>query len=261
MVKVQEKLDKNAKNEILEWIMPFDYGPIHSDKFEMREPGTCQWFLDTDEYQNWLQNESQTLFCHGMPGAGKTIIASTVINDILDRRHDNSTVGLAYVYCEVGRQLEQTADHIMRSLLKQLVKSLESIPGCVMDLYTKRNRDGVRPQLNEISQALRSVMASYSRVYIIFDALDECDTDCLRKLLSEISNLRHQHPINTFATSRLVETSGPLEPDVIVEIIAHEGDIRKHLHNKLLGSNLSSKLTESDCAEIIDHITVAANGM
>ncbi|KAI8724397.1 hypothetical protein NCS52_00008900 [Fusarium sp. LHS14.1] len=36
----------------LEWLTPIDYAPQHNDLFRQRQPGTGQWFLDTQEFQD-----------------------------------------------------------------------------------------------------------------------------------------------------------------------------------------------------------------
>ncbi|RYO87951.1 hypothetical protein DL766_010235 [Monosporascus sp. MC13-8B] len=67
---------------ILDWITPIDYTPQQNDYFSRRQAGTGEWLLDSTEYQAWLKTDGQTLFCPGIPGAGKTILASVVIENI-----------------------------------------------------------------------------------------------------------------------------------------------------------------------------------
>ncbi|RYP68408.1 hypothetical protein DL771_006672 [Monosporascus sp. 5C6A] len=81
--------------EVLDWITPVDYGPQQSDFLRRRQPGTGKWLLDSEEYQNWLNASKQTLFYPGIPGAGKTILASIVIDDLCNKFRENTTVGIA----------------------------------------------------------------------------------------------------------------------------------------------------------------------
>ena len=100
--------------------MPFDYGSQQSDYFGNRQSGTGQWFLESAEYQAWLKTKAQTLFCPGIPGAGKTVLTSIVVNNLHERYHDDANVGIAYVYCNFRRQDEQKLDHLLAGLLRQL---------------------------------------------------------------------------------------------------------------------------------------------
>jgi hypothetical protein len=38
------------------------------------------WLLDSDEFQKWLKQSGQTMFCPGILGVGKTILASIVVD-------------------------------------------------------------------------------------------------------------------------------------------------------------------------------------
>lgn len=113
-------LNVGKDRKILDWLNPFDYGPQHSDYLARRQPGTGKWLLDSVEYQTWLAARQQTLFCPGMPGAGKTILASAVIDDLERRFGDDNTSAIAYVYCNFKRKDEQRIDALLGSLVKQL---------------------------------------------------------------------------------------------------------------------------------------------
>jgi hypothetical protein len=84
---------------ILDWLTPVNYGSQQSDYFGNRQEGTGQWFLESAEYREWLDADGKTLFCPGIPGAGKTILSSIVINDLHTRFSDNPKIGIAYIYC------------------------------------------------------------------------------------------------------------------------------------------------------------------
>ncbi|KAK5997636.1 Ankyrin-2 [Cladobotryum mycophilum] len=88
--KVEEQVDKvivtskrAEERKILDWLTPINYGPQQSDISRLLQSGTCQWFLDSPEYRTWVDSdEGQISFCPGIPGAGKTVLTSTV-NDVL----------------------------------------------------------------------------------------------------------------------------------------------------------------------------------
>src|SRR5262249_50622350 len=67
---------------ILDWITTIDYGPQQSDFISQRQTGTGQWLLDSAEFKTWVGSNEQTMFCPGIPGAGKTILTSIVIDEL-----------------------------------------------------------------------------------------------------------------------------------------------------------------------------------
>jgi Cdc6-like AAA superfamily ATPase len=228
---VRVKLDGKEDLEILNWLTPIDYGPQHSDFLKRRQPGTGQWLLDSVKYQAWLNTAKQTLFCPGIPGAGKTILTSIVVDNLCNRFHD-AAVGIAYVYCNFRRKDEQKIDALLASLLKQLAQSQVSLPGSVKDLYDRHKKKQTRPSSDEISIVLQSTAGSYSRVFIIVDALDECQVSdaCRTKLLSEIFSLQAKHGANLFTTSRFIpEITEKFQSSISLEIRASIEDVRRYL--------------------------------
>jgi hypothetical protein len=102
----------------------------------------------------------------------------------------------------------------------------------------------------------------YSRVFIIIDALDECQAsdNCRSRFLSEIFNLQIKCGANIFATSRFI-------PDIIkkfngsktLEIRAHDQDILKYLDGRI--SQSESNCLKTYREEIKTEITKAVDGM
>ncbi|KAF9760724.1 hypothetical protein IL306_004166, partial [Fusarium sp. DS 682] len=126
------------QKEVFDWISPVDYAPQQSDIFSRREPGTGEWLLESREYKSWLKGDKQTLFCPGIPGAGKTIMASIVVNSLLESFHSESNIGVAYIYCNFRRRHEQQASDLVANILKQLSENQPSVFKPVEDLYNKR---------------------------------------------------------------------------------------------------------------------------
>jgi hypothetical protein len=228
-----DKLSREKEHEtILEWLTSTEYAPQQSDNLRRRQPGTGQWLLDSAEYQAWLHTSNQTLFCPGIPGGGKTILTSVVVHDICNRFHNDTTIGIAYLYCNFRRQEEQHVEYLLANLLKQLAQGQSPLPGTVKELYNQHKVRRTRPLRDEISRALQSVANMYSRVFIVVDALDECqETDGSRtKLLTEIFSLQSKNGLNLFATSRLIpEIKKNFESCLSLEIRASHEDIWNYL--------------------------------
>ena len=68
---------------LMRWICPIDYHVQQQDFIDRHQAGTGQWFLQATEYQEWDRSRDVTLFCPGIPGAGKTIMAALIIDYLL----------------------------------------------------------------------------------------------------------------------------------------------------------------------------------
>ncbi|KAH8722848.1 nucleoside phosphorylase domain-containing protein [Phaeosphaeriaceae sp. PMI808] len=260
---MMSRLDRKEDVEILDWLTPVEYGPQHSDFLRERQPGTGQWLLESAEYQTWLNSGKQTLFCPGIPGAGKTMIATTVINDLALRFRQNGSIGIAYLYCNFRQRDEQAAEDLLASLLKQLSRSRSSLPESVQDIYNQHVKKRTRPSLDEISRALHSVVATLSRAFIIVDALDECQVSdsSQNKFLSEISNLETSGA-NIFITSRFIlDITERFKGKLTLEIRASNDDVQEYLGGRM--SKLSGFIGRDRQlqAEIKTGIVLSVNGM
>jgi hypothetical protein len=248
--------------QILKWLTPIDYAPQQTDYIRRRQPGTGYWLLDSAEYQTWLKVGKQSLFCPGIPGAGKTILTSIVVNDLCKRYRNNATVGIAYVYCNFQQKDDQKAQGLLASLLKQLSQEQPSLPESVKALYDHCKEKRIEPSLDEISRSLQSVAAMYSRVFIIVDALDECQVsdNCRSIFLLEIFNLQVKCGTNVFATSRFIpEITEKFNESMSLEIRARDEDVQKYLDGCI--SQSESKFLKSYREEIKAEITKAVDGM
>jgi hypothetical protein len=187
-------------------------------------------------FQTWLNTAKQTLFCPGIPGAGKTILTSIVIEALTIRFSKDPTIGIAYIYCNFQRQDEQKIDDLLASLLKQLAESQPSLPSTVKDLYDRHKTKWTRPSLDELSRSLQAVTTLYSRVFLIVDALDECQMSdgCRQRFLSGLFNLQAKCGVNLFATSRPISSiEKEFKGNTMLEIRASEEDVRRYLEGHM----------------------------
>ncbi|KAF4997410.1 hypothetical protein FDECE_12088 [Fusarium decemcellulare] len=229
----QMSLDDKAA---LDWITPIDYAPQQSDIYNRRQPGTGEWLIESDEFQDWLKADQQTLFCPGIPGAGKTMLTSIVVNHLLQVSYEDRTIGVAYIYCDFRRHNDQKGSDLIASLLKQLCQGRGTLPEGVKMLFSKHQAPRTHPSLSELRRALQEVAAEYSRVLLVVDALDECETadGCLIHFLEHIFNLQAETNTNLFATSRFIpEIMQKFEQARSLEIRATQHDVRRYLDDRM----------------------------
>jgi Cdc6-like AAA superfamily ATPase len=192
-----------------------------------------------------VEGKRKTLFCPGIPGAGKTMIASIVVNHLKTSFPDDKT-GIAFLYCTYKRQDSQKVDHLLASLLGQLAAWQPTVPKSVCGLYDQHRR-GEKPRLSqdEIREALCSVIKNYSRAFIIIDALDECKADhVFNELLSDIYELQEGSDIRLMVTFRPSIVPKPPDSVTELEIRAYKEDIEEYLDGRM--SELRSVVQENN---------------
>ena len=212
----------------------------------------------------WLKSPGKTLFCPGIPGAGKTILTAIVIDDIYSRFKRDTSVGIAYLYCDFRRQHEQKPENLLANVLKQLAQQQASMPDGVQTLYDQYKDRPKRPTLGEILDILHSVSILYQRVYIIVDAVDECQVTngCRTRLLSGIFEVQARVRANIFSTSREnPEIVEKFKESISLEIRAKDEDVKTYLagHMERLPPFVLSRLELQN--EVKAKISEAANGM
>lgn len=249
---------------ILDWITSMNYASHQSIFINKRQTGTGQWLLDSEQFHSWVETKKQTLFCPGIPGAGKTILTSIVVEELTTRFADNNNIGIAYLYFNIQQQLEKNAGDFLASLLKQLTQRRPSPPKAVESLYNMHKAMQTRPLFDELSATLQSVASLYSRVFIVIDALDECQTsgDCQQRFLTEVLTLQDTCEVNIFATSRPIpEIKNRFKEIIPLEIRASPEDVRTYIDGHI--SHLPSFVGRSPDLqeEIKAEIIKAVDGM
>lgn len=229
-----QQVEDTKRLEVLNWLTVDDGTSQQVDAISRRQEGTGQWLLKSDKYQHWVHTRNKTLFCPGIPGAGKTICSAIVIEDLASRRQIQEDIGLAYLYCAFGRQQEQTIDNLLLALLRQLSDRQSSLPDPVKILFEKHQEKKTRPSTREIVTTLRSVAAAYSTVFIVVDALDECEPSCCKVLVDKMFAIQAASGANLFTTSRPLDIAERFKGSMTIEIRANEDDVREYIDKNMM---------------------------
>jgi hypothetical protein len=268
VVKLVRHQDDQEYRAILDWLTPVDYTLQQNDFIGRRQAGTGQWLLDSPEFNTWVETDKQTLFCPGIPGAGKTILTSVVVEDLETLFQNNKSIGIAYLYCNFRRQAEQKTADLLASLLKQLALG-QSLLESLKSLYNSHRHKRTRPSLDEISRSLQSAAVKYSRVFIVVDALDECQASdgCRSRFLLEIFALQAKCRANIFATSRFIpEITTKFNQSMLIEIRASDEDVLRYLEghmgqlpsfverNRQLQEEIKTKISDAVDGMYVPHL-------
>ncbi|KAJ6563628.1 hypothetical protein DFH09DRAFT_920088, partial [Mycena vulgaris] len=230
------------RDKIIEWFSPLNFFLQHADIFSARQPGTGQWFLEDKSFKEWKSGTGKVLWCPGMPGAGKTVLASIVAND-LQVNLDSQISGVAVLYLNHKETEAQSPSNLLAGIWRQLVFG-KPISPVVHQLYGKHLEQRTRPSLEDVSCVLHSTISEHSNVFLIVDALDEYpeqQRDILLRCLSALGLT-----VSLMLTSRPhINLDHVFESPETLEIRATEDDIRRYLDRQIVGSFRLSRHIEN----------------
>lgn len=181
----------------------------------------------------------------------------------MKRHRNDGRVGIAYIYCNFRRPSDQKAEKMLASLARQLCTTVGSTPATLRKIYEKHEGRGTRPSIEETLSVLRDVTASYTTVFIVIDALDECQEDDGQrsKFLSQIKDLQSQRGIKLLATSRhILDIEAEFEGSPSVEILAVDDDVRRFVEGRISRSRFVRQSPEL-ADEAKNGIVQSAQGM
>jgi len=260
---MQKRQESIENDKMVAWLSTSNYPAQQSDHIERRQKETGLWFLNSPAFRAWLDEPKGSLFCPGIPGAGKTMIAAVAIDHLLVTKR-SSTVGVAYIYHNYKEKTEQTLGNLLSAVLKQLVQGQPSMAKLVMPLYEKHTNQGTRPTWSEFYSAIESVCASHSTVYIVLDALDECahSENTCDEMLDQLRNLQLQVDVRLMATSRFI-------PDIVqrfvgkrtIEVRASDHDVKRFIEGQIPQLPRCIKKDPALQAMVQEKIVEAVDGM
>ncbi|KAJ7476772.1 hypothetical protein FB451DRAFT_1461160 [Mycena latifolia] len=230
------KAEKRQK--ILDWMSPLNFLQRQADVFSALQTGTGEWLLSEAVFQDWEAGASKVLLCKGIPGAGKTVLASLVVHH-LETRARTTDIGLACIYLNHKETETQTITNLLGGVWRQLMLG-KPISATVQNLYDYHNERQTRPQLKEVCKALDSAVAQYPMVFLVIDALDEYPEQHRHLFFKYLGTFGPQ--VNIMMTSQPHINVDAQFPNLkIMELCATEDDIHKYLDTQIQNSVRLSK--------------------
>ncbi|KAK6212828.1 hypothetical protein LQW54_004917 [Pestalotiopsis sp. IQ-011] len=83
-----------------------------------RYPGSGRRLLESEAYTTWKTGDSSFLWLYGIPGCGKTILTSTVIEDL--QKSQSLAQALLYFYFDFTDSRKQSFENTLRLLVWQI---------------------------------------------------------------------------------------------------------------------------------------------
>ncbi|SCV59497.1 uncharacterized protein FFFS_14066 [Fusarium fujikuroi] len=191
---------------ISRWLNPSDPSVDHNKARQTCHSGTGEWLLKSPQYLTWKSRDNSFLWLSGNSGTGKTVLSSTVIEDIRNSslpQLRNCTV--LYFYITFTDTQKQSIEAILRSLIHQLYCSRPESRHPITTIYSECGRGSTQPSIEQLKSTFRDMLSTTAEVFVSIDALDEYKNRSVQRdeLLSWIESFRNG-PTNThlLVTSR-----------------------------------------------------------
>lgn len=249
---------------MLSWFTPLQPEKTHLDTRERRLPGTGEWLLQKSEFKAWRDDTtaSKVLWCHGIPGAGKTILSSLVFDHLT--RQLPKECAVTVFYCDYREQGSQSTFDIVASMLKQLASLSPVVMEMMRQSYKNCSLQGLHDRLffSELDSLFREACGQFTQVYLVIDALDECDPKDHRKPFLEW--IRSLDFCRVFLTSRPhpddLKKAFKSHPQITIE--ASNDDIEKYLRATIAGNDNAADIMDDNLVQhVVTTITENAQGM
>ncbi|KAI9765534.1 MAG: hypothetical protein M1840_007360 [Geoglossum simile] len=228
------------REKIHRWLSAPDPSLNHNEAHRKRQATTGTWLVESRRFVDWKATQDSFLWLHGIPGCGKTVLASTIIENVLHHCHLDPALAVAYFYFDFNDIEKQRHENMIRSLIAQLSIQSASIPQALESLFSSCMNGARQPVTDALLETLRQMIREFTEVFIILDALDECKER--QELLEDIGKIAEWKAgkLHILATSRRekdieeqIEPQANQEENICIQSALVNDDIRAYIHERL----------------------------
>ncbi|MCJ1457100.1 hypothetical protein MMC28_007466 [Mycoblastus sanguinarius] len=186
-----EKANKESDHRrIIAAIPSVNNDSKHRKLQDLRYSGTGDWIFRHEAFRKWKNAAgSSSLCCHGIPGCGKTVLASTIIDELQRTARSSQKPHIVYYYCDYADQRTLQADRILGTLLKQFFFG-GCIPKEIEVQIPPGYGDGAEMLgVSELMDLVRTATMLSSASFIIIDGLDECEKEPRQQMIGFLGRI------------------------------------------------------------------------
>jgi ankyrin repeat domain-containing protein 50 len=183
-------------------------------------------------------------------------ISSSIVDKLSKAKYRDSSLGLAFFYCDGNYSEKQDRRYILGSIARQLLPPASHL---FEQLKALRNRGSLRPDI--LVATIERIASSYRHVYIVIDGLDECAN---RESLLDILSTLEIENVNLFVTSRCekdIELAFEGKESLEVDQECIQIDIEAHIQWILDNNKKLQRIKPDFKAEIKQQLAKKSAGM
>ncbi len=270
-ITLENSANTHQKN-ILAWLNGSDPTTRYANALKGRHTGTGSWYISSEAFDRWTKEPNSISWLWGIPGCGKTVLSTTIIERLMEMCSHDQHLGLAYFYFAFDDQAFQSVEGLIRSLVTQLCARSTSIPQCIESLYSQCSEgrsQPIPPSYDSLRIVLSQLCGCFKELYIVLDALDECTERHELVLAVEEIVAWQKSGLHLLTTSRreleLEECMNTLAKEVDrigIQGMPVEADINSYVRGRLCTDRRLKRWNRTELAEdIAMTLTSEAHGM
>ncbi|CAI4219514.1 unnamed protein product [Parascedosporium putredinis] len=230
------------------------------------------WVFEDPSFKAWWDPEGsdhRTLYINAVPGAGKSMLVTTILNSILDkalRSPSGCWKPILYFYCRHNQENKRTFRGILRSMLHQLLSQDAAL--CDTAYEELQAFDAVKLRSTAwLSAYLKEILPMYSKSYLLIDGLDECTDLEARKALDWCLSLEKggtDHAVRVlFSGQRSVELFEKLSgyPSIALEFSPHLRDLKRYCLSRRDEFCEKFPFSQAEATAVVNKVENEAAGM
>lgn len=198
---------------------------------------TGSWLICGKQYNQWKCFSRSLFWIHGTAGCGKTILSSTIVEDLLLHCGSDPNLVVAYFYFKMDDVSKRNHTGLLRSLIKQVFERSNRSSQALTQLFGKGDQ---QPTSSQLLSTLYNMVSEFGHTYIVLDALDECEErDDLFEVLEEMGRWEGVN-IHLLLTSRdekdikdSIESIDMNQDHIKLSAAVTKEDIRTYIRERL----------------------------
>ncbi|KAL2024217.1 hypothetical protein VTK56DRAFT_9373 [Thermocarpiscus australiensis] len=259
---LRQHIEEEVGRKAFHWLNPPDVTRNLRAALGKRQPGTGDWFISSSSFRTWLSTP-QFLWLTGIPGAGKTVLSSTIVATLLSQE-ERSSNAVVFFYFDFQNMSQQQPDALLRAVLAQLAVRSPAAFKYLRELHDACSASGSpEPSWNGLLDTVMTALTGFPRIFLVVDALDECSDR--RTLLRHIKALRELPNVHVIALSRRERDIELALQNVAIEVQLTAADVDKdiaaYIKHRMAESQDMKYWRAEDKERVQAHLTSKAGGM
>ncbi|KAJ5768868.1 hypothetical protein N7520_003427, partial [Penicillium odoratum] len=201
--------DLERSRVVFNWLKSpqMDTDQYNFTKVRADYPDSGKWLLDNQSFKEWFDPSypkiPPLLWVNGIPGSGKTILASFVVEEA---RKLATKPTVLFFYCKHDDPEHDNFLALARGILAQILHQDKDL---LLYFYQERcnSKEAVLAVPDQVRRLLTFAFQNCKNAYIILDGLDECKRDDRKDIVQWFIKLVESLPVSESSRLRCLFTS------------------------------------------------------
>ncbi|KAK8104792.1 uncharacterized protein PG998_011825 [Apiospora kogelbergensis] len=226
-----------------------------------RRKGTCSWLLEHPEYKQWKQKkQSCTLWLEGRMGSGKSVALANIVADV------SLSHPCAYIFC--SSKVSRTAQDILGCIAYHFARRIPADDQLWDQVVSKE--DAGLLSVSEIEDLILRATRTEDTIFIVIDALGECDPDEIKDISNFLAQLMKERVVLVCCSCRcrleisecfLSNTTSSQRVYISMDNESRWGEIEEFIAAEIERKTIGMTLDEDLKRSMKEQLTAGAQGM